>query len=105
MLPDRQRSRAGGVTLLREEWAALSRGSVCPCPRLPPGQLRDQQSVGRAREPAQGDGHGELGQRNTKVSREGEIRHYLQDHIKGSVLKHIAGEEEIIKPASCFTFF
>lgn len=32
MLPDRQR-RAGGVTLLREEWAALSRGCACPCPQ------------------------------------------------------------------------
>lgn len=39
-----------------------------------------------------------------KVSREGEIRHYLQDHMEGSVLKHIAGEEEI-KPAACFTSF
>lgn len=79
--------------MLREEWAALSLSPVCPCPR-------------EAQEPAQGDGHGELGQRSTwaEVSTEGEIRHYLQDHVKGRVLRHVAGEEEITH-ASCFTFF
>lgn len=72
MLPDRQH-RAGGVTLLGEEWAVLCRdlsvpgiclslpqGSVCPRDlSLPQGSSG---CVGPAQEPAQGDGHGELGQ-------------------------------------------